>query len=142
MVVNLLKSILHNIGVVIVGLGLAYLGARVDTLVGVSAFTSPLVQAAAWLLLALGFLVRVWATVYFYAHNMRVIALEPQTDAHHVRPVSFFAESALSRRKRVHVLRSGVALRIANGALRYRYAPSADGSLYPPGRTTVRARFR
>ena len=78
MFVNLLKSILHNIGVVIVGLGLAYLGTRVDTLLGVSAFTSPLVQAAALLLLALGFLVRVWATVYFYAHRMRVISLEPQ----------------------------------------------------------------
>jgi protein-S-isoprenylcysteine O-methyltransferase Ste14 len=78
MFVNLLKSILHNIGVVIVGLGIAYLGTRVDALLGVSAFASPLVQAAALLLLALGFLVRVWATVYFYAHKMRVISLEPQ----------------------------------------------------------------
>src|SRR4029450_7555264 len=78
MFVNLLKSILHNIGVVIVGLGIAYLGTRVDALLGVSAFASPLVQAAAFLLLALGFLVRVWATVYFYAHKMRVISLEPQ----------------------------------------------------------------
>jgi protein-S-isoprenylcysteine O-methyltransferase Ste14 len=78
MFVNLLKSILHNIGVMIVGLGIAYLGTRVDALLGVSAFASPLVKAAALLLLVLGFLVRVWATVYFYAHNMRVIALEPQ----------------------------------------------------------------
>jgi protein-S-isoprenylcysteine O-methyltransferase Ste14 len=78
MFVNLLKSILHNIGVVILGLGIAYLGTRVDALLGVSAFASPLVQAAALLLLALGFLVRVWATVYFYAHKMRVISLEPQ----------------------------------------------------------------
>jgi protein-S-isoprenylcysteine O-methyltransferase Ste14 len=31
------------------------------------------------LLLALGFLLRVWATVYFYRHSMRVISLEPQT---------------------------------------------------------------
>ena len=38
MFVNLLKSILHNIGVVIVGLGIAYLGTRVDALLGVSAF--------------------------------------------------------------------------------------------------------
>jgi protein-S-isoprenylcysteine O-methyltransferase Ste14 len=30
------------------------------------------------LLLALGFLLRVWATVHFYAHKMRVISLEPQ----------------------------------------------------------------
>src|SRR5215475_1520402 len=78
MLVNLLKSILHNIGVVIVGLGIAYLGTRVDALLGVSAFASPLVKAAALLLLALGFLVRVWATVYFYAHKMRVISLAPQ----------------------------------------------------------------
>src|SRR5262249_41015800 len=78
MFINLLKSLLHNIGVVIVGLGIAYLGTRVDALLGVSAFTSPLVKAAALLLLALGFLVRVWATVFFYAHKMRVISLEPQ----------------------------------------------------------------
>jgi len=78
MFVNLLKSILPNIGVVIVGLGIAYLGTRVDALLGVSTFASPLVKVAALLLLALGFLIRVWATVYFYAHNMRVIALEPQ----------------------------------------------------------------
>jgi protein-S-isoprenylcysteine O-methyltransferase Ste14 len=75
---NLIKSILHNIGVTIVGLGIAYLGTRVDSLLGVSAFASPLVRAGALLLLALGFLVRVWATVYFYAHEMRVISLEPQ----------------------------------------------------------------
>src|SRR5215470_1270813 len=78
MFVNLLKIILHNFGVVIVGLVLAYLGTRVDALLGVSTFASPLVEVAALLLLALGFLVRVWATVYFYAHKMRVIALEPQ----------------------------------------------------------------
>ncbi len=29
-------------------------------------------------LLALGFLLRVWATVHFYGHKMRVISLEPQ----------------------------------------------------------------
>jgi protein-S-isoprenylcysteine O-methyltransferase Ste14 len=37
-----------------------------------------LVTAAAALLLALGFLVRVWATFHFYTHAMRVISLEPQ----------------------------------------------------------------
>src|SRR5215475_7207640 len=75
---NLLKSTLHNLGVVIVGLGIAYLGTKVDLLVGISAFASPVVRVAALLLLALGFLVRAWATVYFYAHEMRVISLEPQ----------------------------------------------------------------
>ena len=78
MFVNLFKSILHNIGVVLVGLGMAYLGTIVDSLLGISAFAAPFVKTAALLLLALGFLIRVWATAHFYAHNMRVILLEPQ----------------------------------------------------------------
>jgi protein-S-isoprenylcysteine O-methyltransferase Ste14 len=77
--VNLLKSILHNIGVVIVGLALAYLGTVVDSLLGAPAFSFPPVKVAGLLLLALGFLVRVWATVYFYARKMRVISFVPQT---------------------------------------------------------------
>jgi len=78
MIVNFLKSILHNIGVVAVGLGLAYAGTRVDSLLGISPFTFHFLTAAGWVLLALGFLIRVWATVHFYAHKMRVISLEPQ----------------------------------------------------------------
>src|SRR5215467_1292283 len=74
----LLKSTLHNIGVVLVGLAVAYLGTMVDSVLGVSTFAFPLAKVVAWLLLALGFLVRVWATVYFYAHRMRVISLKPQ----------------------------------------------------------------
>jgi protein-S-isoprenylcysteine O-methyltransferase Ste14 len=74
----LLKSTLHNVGVVIVGLGVAYLGTMADSLLGVSAFASPLAKAGAWLL-GLGFLVRLWATFHFYVHKMRVISLEPQT---------------------------------------------------------------
>src|SRR6476646_6726189 len=78
MFVNLFKSILHNIGVVIVGLAIAYIGTIADSILGVSALAFPLVKAAGLLLLALGFLVRVWATACFYAHKMRVISLEPQ----------------------------------------------------------------
>jgi protein-S-isoprenylcysteine O-methyltransferase Ste14 len=78
MIVNLLKSILHNIGVVIVGLGIAFVGTKVDSLLGIPAIASSLVQALGLILLALGFLLRVWATVHFYAHKMRVISLEPQ----------------------------------------------------------------
>jgi protein-S-isoprenylcysteine O-methyltransferase Ste14 len=85
----LIKSILHNIGVVIVGLGIAYLGTIVDSLVGASAFTFPLAKAAALLLLAIGFLIRVWATAYFYAHQMRVISLEPQKTLITSGPYSF-----------------------------------------------------
>lgn len=87
--VNLLRSILHNIGVVIVGLGIAYLGTIVDSLWGVSTFAPPLVKAGALVLLALGFLVRVWATVYFYAHKMRVISLKPQNMLITSGPYSF-----------------------------------------------------
>jgi protein-S-isoprenylcysteine O-methyltransferase Ste14 len=76
--VNSLKSILHNIGVLLVGLAFAYLGTVVDSLLGVSGFACPLATTAAFPLLAIGFIVRVWATVYFYAHKMRVISLEPQ----------------------------------------------------------------
>jgi hypothetical protein len=66
---NLLKSILHNIGVVIVGLALAYLGKMVDSLLGAPTLTSTLARMIGSLLLTLGFLLRVWATVYFYDHT-------------------------------------------------------------------------
>ena len=75
---TLLKSTLHNVGVVIVGLGVAYLGTMVDSLFGISPFASPLGKAVALLLLGLGFLVRLWATFHFYVHKMRVISLEPR----------------------------------------------------------------
>lgn len=75
---NLFKSILHNIGVAIVGLGVAFLGTKVDSLFGISDFHSILAAAAGWLLLVIGFLVRVWATFYFYENRMRVISLAPQ----------------------------------------------------------------
>jgi protein-S-isoprenylcysteine O-methyltransferase Ste14 len=75
---NLLRSILHNIGVVLAGLGIAYLGTRVDLLLGIRDFHSSLANAAGWLLLLIGFLVRVWATYYFYENRMKVISLVPQ----------------------------------------------------------------
>jgi protein-S-isoprenylcysteine O-methyltransferase Ste14 len=75
---NLFKSILHNIGVVIVGLGFAFLGTRVDSLFGINEFHSTLAAVASWLLLVIGFLVRVWATFYFYKNRMKVISLAPQ----------------------------------------------------------------
>jgi protein-S-isoprenylcysteine O-methyltransferase Ste14 len=75
----LLKSILHNIGVVLVGFALAYLGVIMDSILGFPAFTSIFVTAAGWLLVAVGFLLRVWATFYFYRHDMRVILLQPQS---------------------------------------------------------------
>jgi protein-S-isoprenylcysteine O-methyltransferase Ste14 len=75
---NLFKSILHNIGVVIVGLGVAFIGTRVDAFFGISDFHSIFATALAWLLLVIGFLVRIWATFYFYERRMKVISLAPQ----------------------------------------------------------------
>jgi len=78
MFVSLLRSAFHNVGVVIVGLCVAYLGTVVDSLLGVSSFTFPLAKTLALGLLGLGFLVRLWATFHFYVHKMRVISLTPQ----------------------------------------------------------------
>jgi protein-S-isoprenylcysteine O-methyltransferase Ste14 len=75
---SLLKSVLHNIGVVIVGLVLAFLGTRVDALLGIPGFRFRLTIAAALLFLTIGFLLRVWATFCFYKQHLRVISLVPQ----------------------------------------------------------------
>lgn len=76
--ISLFKSILHNIGVVLVGLGIAWIGTRLDSLLRISEFHSLITTAAAWLLLIIGFLLRVWATFYFYERQMKVISLTPQ----------------------------------------------------------------
>jgi protein-S-isoprenylcysteine O-methyltransferase Ste14 len=76
--VNLLKSILHNVGVVAVGFAVAYAGKWVDSLLGLRGFQSAYAVAAGALLLAAGFSLRVWATFHFYQHRMKVISLEPQ----------------------------------------------------------------
>ncbi len=78
MTLSLLKSILHNIGVVIVGLGFAYLGTRVDLLLGIRRFHPFLTTAVGRLLVIIGFLLRAWATFHFYQHRMKVISLLPQ----------------------------------------------------------------
>ncbi|HET6177310.1 MAG TPA: isoprenylcysteine carboxylmethyltransferase family protein [Candidatus Sulfotelmatobacter sp.] len=74
---NLLKSLLHNIGVVLVGLAVAYIGTRLDSLLRVRDFRSLSATVAGCLLLSLGFFLR-WATHAFYEHQMRVISLSPQ----------------------------------------------------------------
>ena len=76
--INLLKSVLHNVGVVIASLALAYLGTIVDFLLRIPGFSSALATGFGLLLILLGFLLRTWAAVHFYSHQMRVISLEPQ----------------------------------------------------------------
>jgi len=77
-VINLFKSVLHNIGVVVVALAWAYLGRFVDSLLRVPTFSSSLLTVFGLVLIALGFLIRTWAAAHFYVHRMRVISLEPQ----------------------------------------------------------------
>lgn len=76
--VNLLKSVVHNIGVVLVGFGVAWIGTRLDLLVGWRQFHSTFATAAGWVLLDAGFLLRVWATFDFYERRMKVVSLVPQ----------------------------------------------------------------
>jgi protein-S-isoprenylcysteine O-methyltransferase Ste14 len=75
---TLLKSILHNIGVLLVGFALAWLGTIADSGLNLSSFASLPAKVLGSLLAALGFLLRVWATNHFYSHSMRVISLQPQ----------------------------------------------------------------
>src|SRR5262249_31117428 len=77
-VTNLLKSILHNVGVVLVGLVVAFVGKLVDLFLRIPSISSDYTIAAGCLLIVLGFLLRVWATFYFYERRMNVIRLEPQ----------------------------------------------------------------
>jgi protein-S-isoprenylcysteine O-methyltransferase Ste14 len=76
--INLLKSILHNIGVTAVGFGIAYAGKWIDALLGLHGFASAYAVTAGALLLTAGFSLRVWAAFCFYQNRMKVISLEPQ----------------------------------------------------------------
>jgi len=76
--VLLFKSVLHNIGVVIASLGFAFIGTRLDLILGIRDFRSALTPVVGSLLLIVGFLLRVWATFYFYQKRMKVISLSPQ----------------------------------------------------------------
>jgi protein-S-isoprenylcysteine O-methyltransferase Ste14 len=77
--VNLIKSLLHNTGVVLVGFGFALLGRGLDSLFGIAPFHHVVTTIVGCLLLIMGFLLRVWATFHFYEQRMKVISLVPQS---------------------------------------------------------------
>jgi len=77
-VVTFLRSLLHNIGVVLVGLFIAYIGTRLDSVLGILNFRSLNSTIAGGLLVTAGFSLRMWATYIFYEHEMKVISLSPQ----------------------------------------------------------------
>ena len=89
MPLDLLKSVLHNVGVVLVGFGVALIGRLIDHLFGFHAFHSVLAQIAGSTLVASGVLLRVWATDHFYRQRMKVISLEPQSALIETGPYAF-----------------------------------------------------
>jgi protein-S-isoprenylcysteine O-methyltransferase Ste14 len=73
-----IKSILHNLFVTAVGVVVALVGTGLDGLIGIDEFRSSIATVVGSTLLLVGFLIRVWATYYFYQNQMRVIATVPQ----------------------------------------------------------------
>jgi protein-S-isoprenylcysteine O-methyltransferase Ste14 len=78
MFASLFKSVLHNIGVLIVGGIFGFLCARLDLLLGIKTFHLLVATILEYVLLGIGFLLRVWATFDFYQRSMNVIRLVPQ----------------------------------------------------------------
>ena len=86
---NLLKSILHNIGVLIVGFVFASIGRGFDLLLKIPPFRSPFITVGAVTLLIIGFIIRVWAALYLYEQGMAVIRLQPQEKLFTAVPYNF-----------------------------------------------------
>lgn len=75
---NLVKNLLHNVGVVIVGFAFALVARGIDSLLGIAEVHSIVAQAVGCVLVTTGFAIRVWATFLFYEQHMAVIKLAPQ----------------------------------------------------------------
>ncbi len=60
------------------GFGVAFLGTRIDSPLGITGFQSGFTTTGGCLFLTIGFLLRVWATFLFYERHMKVISLVPQ----------------------------------------------------------------
>lgn len=77
-IMSLVKSLLHNLLVLVVGFAVALLGTKIDAWLAMPRFMSVPATIAGCLCLAAGFLIRVWSACLFYAHSMKVISLEAQ----------------------------------------------------------------
>lgn len=75
----LLKSILHNLGVLFVGVCFGLVGVGIDHLLYIHEFASLPLRVCAVGSLLMGFFIRLWATAQFYEHHMRVIKLSAQS---------------------------------------------------------------
>ena len=76
---NFFRNLQHNIGVLVVGLVVGYMGALIDNALQLEVFTFPFSWHVGLMLTCVGFLIRVWATHYFYKNQMKVISLKPQS---------------------------------------------------------------
>lgn len=72
------RSILHNLAVTAVAFLVALVGAGLDRLFRIGEFRSAPAAAAGALLMCVGFLIRFWATYYFYTNGMKVISTASQ----------------------------------------------------------------
>jgi protein-S-isoprenylcysteine O-methyltransferase Ste14 len=72
------RSILHNLAVTAVALLVALVGTGLDLLFKISEFRSVSAAVIGALMMCIGFLIRFWATYYFYRNQMRVISTVPQ----------------------------------------------------------------
>ena len=75
-----LRAVLHNIGVLGVGFAVAFAGTKLDAVFRSRPFKSRLGRGVGLLLLASGFILRTWATTYFYRSRMKVVVLQPQQE--------------------------------------------------------------
>lgn len=75
---TVIRSILHNLIVTVVGFMVAFIGVRLDRLFGMDEFRSLPAAFAGALFLVIGCLIRFWARYHFYKNHMRVIATVPQ----------------------------------------------------------------
>jgi protein-S-isoprenylcysteine O-methyltransferase Ste14 len=74
----LLKGIPHNLAVVAVGLAVALVGTTLDRVFTIGGFRSTDTIVMGSLFICIGFLIRVWATYFFYNNDMKVIVTVPQ----------------------------------------------------------------
>ncbi len=73
-----LKSLLHNVGAFIISLVVAGLGLVLGVFFNIHRFFSLYSILAGLPLLALGFCLRMWATICFYEHGLKIISTVPQ----------------------------------------------------------------
>lgn len=139
---NLIKSLLHNIGVVIVGFVFAFLGRKIDSLLGIAEFHSVFAVTAGCLFVGVGFVLRVWATFLFYERQMKVIKLAPQKKLITSGPYRFSRNPLYLGGNLFRFPGSGVIFRLTVWNRPYRHQSCRCGFYDPARRTTTCAGLR